>query len=176
MFKTGIGQDSHRILEATEGSQGSAMPSSKPRPLILAGVVLPEAFSLEGNSDSDVVLHAITNALSGISCRPVLGPVADSLCKQGVTDSKAYLALALADVRATGYGITHVSVTLECRRPKLIAHFPAMRAKVAELMGLKPLDVAMTATSGEGLTDFGKGLGIQAFVVVSAIHASMLRT
>lgn len=166
MFKTGIGQDSHRIFEAPDSTVAG---SAKARPLILGGVVLPENFSLEGNSDSDVVLHAITNALSGISCRPILGPVADALCKQGITDSKAYLALALADVKAMGYRITHVSVTLECRRPKLIAHFPAMRAKAAELLGLAPLDVAMTATSGEGLTDFGKGLGVQAFAVVSAI-------
>jgi 2-C-methyl-D-erythritol 2,4-cyclodiphosphate synthase len=165
MFKTGIGQDSHRILEASEGAA--------PRPFLLAGIPLPVAYSLQGNSDSDVVLHAITNAISGITCKPILGPVADALCKQGVTDSKAYLDLALADLKEMGFRLTHVSVTLECLRPKLIAHFPAMRTKLASLMGLPLKDIALTATSGEGLTDFGLGHGVQAFAIASAVDATL---
>jgi 2-C-methyl-D-erythritol 2,4-cyclodiphosphate synthase len=163
MFKTGIGQDSHRIQEATEGQSS--------RPFLLAGIPLPVSYSLQGNSDSDVVLHAITNAISGITCKPILGPVADALCKQGITDSKAYLDLALADLQAMDYRLTHVSVTLECQRPKLIAHFPAMRAKLAAFLSLTLGDIALTATSGEGLTDFGLGHGVQAFAVASAIDA-----
>jgi len=163
MFKSGIGQDSHRISESTPN-----------HPLLLGGITLPADFSLEGNSDSDVVLHAITNAISGITGRPVLGPVADEMCKAGITNSIAYLSEARSDLQALGYRITHVSVTLECRRPKLIAHFPAMRAKVSELLGLGQNDVAFTATSGEGLTEFGKGEGVQAFAVVSAVEKNFL--
>ncbi len=164
MFKTGIGQDSHRLRENQAGDA---------RPLILAGICLPEPYSLEGNSDSDVIFHAVTNALSGITGKPILGPVADALCKDGVTNSAAYLALALSDVATAGYRITHVSVTVECRKPKLIAHFPAMRASLASRLRLAPGDVAITATSGEGLTDFGRGEGVQAFAVASAIDARL---
>jgi 2-C-methyl-D-erythritol 2,4-cyclodiphosphate synthase len=154
--KIGIGQDSHRIGEGRE------------KPFVLGGVTFDEPFHLEGNSDSDVILHAITNAISGVTGHPVLGPVADNLCKAGVTDSAEYLNAALADLRAIGFGVSHVSVSVECARPKILPKLDAIRARVAELLGVTVADVGITATSGEGLTDFGKGLGVQAFAVVTA--------
>jgi 2-C-methyl-D-erythritol 2,4-cyclodiphosphate synthase len=135
---------------------------------MLGGVDFQEAFALEGNSDSDVILHAITNAISGITGRPVLGPVADGLCRAGVTDSVAYLRLALTDLSAAGYRIAHVSVAVECLRPKILPRLPALRARLASLLGLVLADVAVTATSGEGLTDFGRGLGVQTMAVATA--------
>jgi len=131
-------------------------------------VKFDEPFSLEGNSDSDVILHAITNAISGITGKPVLGPVADALCKSGITDSTAYLRLALADLSTIGYHPTHVSVTVECLKPKILPKLPVLRTHLAVLLGLTVSDIGITATSGEGLTDFGKGLGIQAMAVVTA--------
>jgi 2-C-methyl-D-erythritol 2,4-cyclodiphosphate synthase len=160
MFKVGIGQDSHRIQEPSAG-----------KALVLGGVTLAESYALEGNSDSDVVLHAITNAISGITGKPILGPVADKLCRAGVTNSVVYMERALEDLSEIGYRLTHVSVTLECRRPKILPVLPAMRAKVAENLSLALEDVGITATSGEGLTDFGKGLGIQAFACATAMRA-----
>lgn len=160
MVKVGIGQDSHRIQEPAAG-----------KALVLGGLKLAEDYALEGNSDSDVVLHAITNAISGVTGRPILGPVADKLCKAGITDSAAYLARSLEDLDGMGYRLTHVSVTLECRRPKIMPLHQAMTAKVAELLALSPEDVGITATTGEGLTDFGKGLGVQAFAVATAVKA-----
>jgi 2-C-methyl-D-erythritol 2,4-cyclodiphosphate synthase len=163
MIKVGIGQDSHRIQEPAAG-----------KALVLGGVALAEAYALEGNSDSDVVLHAITNAVSGITGRPILGPVADRLCKAGVVNSAVYLERALEDLSGIGYRLTHVSVTLECRRPKIMPVLAAMTEKVADLLGISPEDVGITATSGEGLTDFGKGLGIQAFAVATAAKEDLL--
>jgi 2-C-methyl-D-erythritol 2,4-cyclodiphosphate synthase len=160
MFKVGIGQDSHRIQEPAAG-----------KALVLGGVTLREAYALEGNSDSDVVLHAVTNAVSGLTGKPILGPVADGMCKAGMTDSSAYLQKALEDLDAIGYRLIHISVTLECLRPKILPLLSAMTARVAELTGLAAEDVGITATSGEGLTDFGKGLGIQAFACVSAMRS-----
>ena len=154
--KIGIGQDSHRIKETRE------------KPFVLGGVTFDEPFHLEGNSDSDVILHAITNAISGVTGHPVLGPVADNLCKAGVSDSAEYLKVAMADLGAIGFGVSHVSVTLECARPKILPKLDLIRARVAELLGVTVADVGITATSGEGLTDFGKGLGIQAFAVLTA--------
>ena len=157
MIKTGIGQDSHRVQEPSNG-----------KPLLLGGVCFAESFALEGNSDSDVILHAITNALSGVTGRPILGPVADGLCKTGITGSTAYLRLALADLSSLGYHLTHVSVSVECRRPKILPKLPELRTNLAALLGLTVADIGVTATSGEGLTDFGLGLGIQAMAVVTA--------
>jgi 2-C-methyl-D-erythritol 2,4-cyclodiphosphate synthase len=155
-IKVGVGQDSHRIAETRD------------KPFVLGGVVFDETFCLEGNSDSDVVLHAITNAVSGVTGKPVLGPVADKLCKAGVTDSQEYLRVALEDLAAIGYKVSHVSISLECLRPKILPKLEALRANVAKLVGATVADVAITATTGEGLTDFGKGLGVQAFAVLTA--------
>ena len=78
-MKAAIGQDSHRF-EETPG-----------KPLILGGVVFPGEVGLLANSDGDVVLHAITNAVSGITGRNILGRVADEMCQSGITDSAEYL-------------------------------------------------------------------------------------
>lgn len=155
MFKSALGQDSH-CFEARHSK----------KPLKLAGVKIPACTGLSGNSDADVVLHALTNAVSGISGVNILGAVSDRMClKQGVTDSEAYLKKALSTL--DGYRLVHVSVAIEAMRPKLQKHIPAMKRSLAGLCGLTVADVGITATSGEGLTSFGRGEGIQAFVMVS---------
>ena len=78
-----IGQDSHAFSEEWE------------KPLILGGILFEDMPGLRANSDGDVVLHAITNAISGITCYNVLGEPADRLCRSGETNSAAYLNLAL---------------------------------------------------------------------------------
>ena len=156
MYISAIGQDSHRF--ESEASD---------KPLVLGGVTVPRCTGLAGNSDADVVLHAITNAVSGLHGVPVLGRIADDLClRQGIKDSRAYLAKALEML--TRYRLVHVSVSLEAKRPILAPHLGAMQESIARLLSLSPEHVAITATSGEGLTAFGRGEGIQAFAVVSA--------
>ncbi|MEZ5671534.1 MAG: 2-C-methyl-D-erythritol 2,4-cyclodiphosphate synthase [Thiotrichaceae bacterium] len=78
--KTGIGQDSHRFVETVDNVS---------RKLILGGVVFENDPPLQGNSDADVVLHALTNAISGITGVNILGAVSDKLClEQAITDSR----------------------------------------------------------------------------------------
>jgi 2-C-methyl-D-erythritol 2,4-cyclodiphosphate synthase len=156
MIRIGIGQDSHRFEEQKTDKE-----------LVLGGVVFPRELALQGNSDADVVLHAITNGISGITGKPILGKVADTLCKQGVTDSAVYLEKAVEDLTAIGYKVGHVSISLECLKPKIMPKLEEIRTSVAELLGITTDDVGLTATTGEGLTDFGKGLGVQAFCVVT---------
>ncbi len=156
MIKTGLGQDSHRVQEPSQG-----------KPLMLGGILFKENFALEGNSDSDVILHAITNALSGVTGKPILGPIADGLCRAGTTQSDAYLKLAITDLSTMGFRLTHVSVAVECLRPKILPHLSDLRASLASLLGLTLQDVGLTATSGEGLTDFGRGFGIQALAIIT---------
>ena len=148
MQLVGIGQDSHRFN-----------PDNTDKPLVLGGLVIPGCPGLIGNSDADVVLHAVVNAVSGVSTVNVLGAVSDRMClEQGIRDSAAYLAEALKHLHAMRP--VHLSVSLECARPKLEAHIPEMRIRLAELLGLAPTHVGITATSGEGLSAFGRGEGI----------------
>ncbi|HHT24549.1 MAG TPA: 2-C-methyl-D-erythritol 2,4-cyclodiphosphate synthase [Clostridiaceae bacterium] len=154
-----IGQDSHRFVE--EGDR---------KVLVLGGVKINDCPGLEGNSDADVLLHALTNAISGITCKPILGTIADELClNHGITDSKAYLELALADLADLNYEILHISFTVQARRPKLLPLIPEIRKSIAQITELDLKQVMLTATSGEGLTDVGRGEGIEAFCVISVV-------
>lgn len=157
-----IGQDSHRFVE-----------ESDPKTLILGGVEIKDCPGLAGNSDADVLLHALTNAISGITCKPILGTIADELClKHGITDSKVYLELALADLADLNYEILHISFTVQARRPKLLVLIPEIRKTIAKITELNHEQVMITATSGEGLTDVGRGEGIEAFCVISVMPAA----
>ncbi|MDI9498700.1 MAG: 2-C-methyl-D-erythritol 2,4-cyclodiphosphate synthase [Bacillota bacterium] len=155
-----IGQDSHRFAAPDSG-----------RPLRLAGITIPGCPGLEGNSDADVILHAVTNAVSGITGRNILGRVADELCRSGITDSSAYLKLALEDLyQKPGRRPLHLSVSVEARRPLLAPHIPAMRAALARLLGLTEADIGLTATSGEGLTGPGRGEGIAVLAILTVVE------
>jgi len=95
-----------------------------------------------------------------------LGKIADELClKEGITDSRVYLERAIETI--SSYQIIHVSCSIEAARPRLSAHISAIRDSLARLLSIEPRHVCITATSGEGLTSFGRGEGIQAFVIVS---------
>ena len=144
-MKAAIGQDSHRFEEGYG------------KPLILGGVVFPGETGLLANSDGDVVLHAITNAISGITGRNILGRVADEMCQSGITDSAEYLREALKSLEGR---IVHLSISMECLRPKISPMIPAMQEKIAELLGVEPAAIGITATTGEGLTDCGKGWAV----------------
>jgi len=154
--KTGLGLDSHRFIEGDSA-----------KPLLLGGVIFNDAPALSGNSDADVILHAVTDAISGVTGVTVIGAVADQLCRDGITDSQAYLAVALESLG--DWRLTHVSIVLECLRPKIDPKVPALRASVADLLGLDIADVCITATTGEQLNDVGRGFGIHASAIVTAI-------
>jgi 2-C-methyl-D-erythritol 2,4-cyclodiphosphate synthase len=157
MFKTGLGQDSHRFEEKSG------------KLCRLGGVTFDGVNGLQGNSDSDVVLHAICNALTGIHGTPVLGPITDEMCKSGIKDSAEYVKIAYSFF-PKDYKLTHVSISIECLKPKIIPKMDDMKAAIAKLLPISEQDIGITATTGEGLTDFGKGLGVQAFVIASAVQ------
>ena len=142
-MKVAIGQDSHRIDYG-----------NKDKKLILGGVEFDEEYSLNGNSDADVVLHSITNAVSGITSKNILGKVSDEMCKNGIKDSEEYLKEALKYLKEQ---IIHVSISIECKVPKITPKIEEMRKNIARILNISENSVGITATTGEGLTEFGKG-------------------
>lgn len=156
-MKVGIGQDSHRFdFEDTE------------KKLVLGGVVFEGEPPLQGNSDADVILHSITNAISGTTCVNILGKISDELClNQGITDSSVYLRKAMEYLEE--HRIVHVSVSMECLRPKISPRIEEIRKSLSNLLGIPENCIGITATTGEGLTQFGQGLGIQVFSIVTVI-------
>lgn len=156
IFFSAIGVDSHRF--EPEGSKKN---------LILGGITIPEHRGLTGNSDADVILHALCNAISGLSGINILGKFTDKLClEDGIMDSKVYVKKALdtlGDIK-----LTHISISIEALKPHLSKYIEPIRASIAQLVNLPKERIGLTATTGEGLTAFGKGEGIYTIVIASA--------
>lgn len=161
MIKTGLGQDSHAFMDKENKNK---------KPLILGGVVFKCAQGLKGNSDADVILHSITNAVSSITGVVILGDKADQLCQQGVSDSAEYLKLALKSL--AGWRIVHIAIAIECLIPKIAPKMNELKLSVANLVGVSIESIGITATTGEGLTAFGKGEGIQVLSIITVSKKS----
>jgi 2-C-methyl-D-erythritol 2,4-cyclodiphosphate synthase len=157
-MKVGIGQDSHKFDF-----------NDREKKLVLGGVVFENHPPLEGNSDADVILHSITNAISGITCVNVLGPICDALClKQGIKDSRKYVGEALKHLSPESK-IVHVSISIECSTPKITPKISEIRTSISKLLDIPENCVGITATTGEGLTSFGLGKGIQVFSCITVV-------
>ena len=155
VVRTGIGQDSHRFL-----------PPDSSKPCVIGGLIIEDTPGFNANSDGDVVLHAICNAISSLTGILILGNIADDIClKDGITDSEVYLKEAMKTLGRQQ--VTHVAISIEAKKPKFKQLLIEMRENIARIMHLDISQVGITATSGEGLTDFGCGLGVQAFAIVT---------
>lgn len=152
-MKVSIGQDSHRFEKQMTA-----------KPLLLGGVEFAGHLPLIANSDGDVVLHAITNAVSGVTCVNILGAPADELCRAGITDSRVYLRKALESLQGQ---ICHLSVSIECSTPRITPMIPQMRESIAELLDIAENCIGITATTGEGLTACGSGEGISVLCILT---------
>ncbi len=155
IVRTGLGVDAHRW------GPGEAV--------WLCGVKIDHDQTLIGHSDADAGLHALTDALLGAIGEGDIGehfPPTDPQWKGASSDR--FLVHAASLVAAKGGSIVNVDVTLICERPKIRPHRDAMRARLAELLGL-PLDrvsVKATTTEGMGFTGRGEGLMAQAVATV----------
>jgi 2-C-methyl-D-erythritol 2,4-cyclodiphosphate synthase len=158
LTRTGIGQDSHRFL-----------PADSTKPCILGGVIFENVPGLDADSDGDVIFHAICNAITSLTGVPILGGIAIDLCrKDGITDSQVYLERALQTLGKQK--IVHLALALEGKRPRFEEKISAMRRKIAQVMKLSEKQVGITATTGDGLTDFGCGDGLQCFCIITAME------
>lgn len=155
MQRVGIGQDSHRFC-----SQGTS------KLCVIGGIVFESEPGFAANSDGDVVLHAICNAITSLTGVYILGGIADELCEQdGITDSRLYLEEALKTLGKQK--IIHLAITIEAQRPKMKKRLDAMRKNIAMIMNLNVKQVGITVTSGEGLTNFGCGDGVQCICIIT---------
>jgi len=158
--RTGSGYDVHRFGDGDH--------------VWLCGVKIPHTHGLVGHSDADVGLHAITDALLGAISEGDIGqhfPPSDPQWKGASSDRFLAHAAKLAADKAAR--IVHVDVTFICERPKIGPHRDAMRARVAEILGLAPDRVSIKATTTEGLgfTGRSEGLAAQALATVCFDHA-----
>ncbi|WP_442753697.1 bifunctional 2-C-methyl-D-erythritol 4-phosphate cytidylyltransferase/2-C-methyl-D-erythritol 2,4-cyclodiphosphate synthase [Methylocystis sp. JAN1] len=134
----------------------------------LGGVAIPHIHSLAGHSDADVLMHAVTDAVLGAVAEGDIGahfPPSDPRWKGA--PSRIFLEHACKLVRARGGMIAHIDATVVCEAPKVGPHREAIRARLAEIMGM-PLDrVAIKATTTEKLGFTGRREGVAALAVAT---------
>ena len=151
-LRIGEGWDTHQLVTG--------------RPLVLGGVTIPHSHGLLGHSDADALLHAITDALLGASGLGDIGrhfPDTDATFKGA--DSMMLLAEAARRVRAAGCEIVNVDSTIVAQAPRMAAHIPAMRERIAAALGLAEGAVNVKAKTAERMGPVGEGRAIEARAV-----------
>jgi 2-C-methyl-D-erythritol 4-phosphate cytidylyltransferase/2-C-methyl-D-erythritol 2,4-cyclodiphosphate synthase len=136
------------------------------RPLILGGVTVPFDRGLQGHSDADVVCHALTDAILGAVAAGDIGrhfPDSDPAWKDA--NSLQLLRKTATLVRARGYAVTNVDVTVIAQRPKLAPYVDAMRDRLAGALGCAAADVSVKGKTNEGVDSVGAGEAIAAHAV-----------
>lgn len=159
IYRTGIGQNSRRFL-----------PSDSSKPCIIGGLIFEDVPGLDAESDGDVIYYALCNSITSLTGVPILSGIARDLCrKDGITDSQVYLEKALQTLGSQQ--IVHVAISIEGKRPLFEWHIEQMRKKIAGVLSLQISQIGITATSGDGLTDFGCGDGLQCFAIVTTVES-----
>jgi 2-C-methyl-D-erythritol 2,4-cyclodiphosphate synthase len=156
-FRVGLGYDIHPLVAG--------------RPCILGGVNIPSPVGPDGHSDADVLLHAVADAILGAAGLRDIGhyfPNTDAALKG--LDSAVIVKKAVAEAKAQGgWVVGNVDIVIIGERPKVMAHVDAMKAKVAEIIGISPSQVGIKATTNEGMDSIGQGkaLAVQAICLIS---------
>jgi len=153
LFRIGEGWDIHALVVG--------------RPLVLGGITLPFDKGLLGHSDADALLHAITDALLGAAGLGDIGShFPDTEAQFQGADSAVLLAEAARIVRAKGYAIGNVDSTVIAQAPRMAPYIGAMRARIAEVLGIAPDCVNVKAKTAEKMGPVGLGQAIEARAIV----------
>ena len=139
------------------------------RKMIICGVDVPHEKGLAGHSDADVGIHALCDAIYGALAEGDIGrhfPPSENTWKDA--DSARFLRHAAERIAARGGRLANADVTIICERPKITPHAPAMRARLADLLGVSIDLISVKATTTEklGFTGRGEGIAAQAAVIV----------
>ena len=138
----------------------------------LCGIDVPHDHGLEGHSDADVGMHAVTDAIYGALGRGDIGthfPPSDMQWKGA--PSRIFLEHAVGLARDLGYTVGNVDCTLICELPKIGPHQAAMKEKMSEIMGLDIDRISVKATTSERLGFTGRGEGIAALATATLVRA-----
>jgi len=151
-MRIGHGYDVHRLVPG--------------RALILGGVTIPYELGLDGHSDADVLLHAVMDALLGAAALGDIGrhfPDTDPAYKDA--DSGKLLASVGEKIKAAGYRVGNIDVTMIAQKPKLKDHIPQMEENISRILGIEKNEVNVKATTEEHLGFTGDGSGMSCHAV-----------
>jgi 2-C-methyl-D-erythritol 2,4-cyclodiphosphate synthase len=133
------------------------------RPLVLGGVTIAHTHGLQGHSDADALLHAITDALLGASALGDIGShFPDTDPRFRGADSLRLLQSVAQRVREQGYQIINVDSTIIAQTPRMAPHIAAMRERIAAALSLAIDAVNVKAKTAEKMGPVGEGRAIEA--------------
>ena len=152
MYRIGQGYDVHRLVEDRE--------------LWICGVKIPHSHGLLGHSDADVSIHALCDAILGaLALRDIGFHFPDSDPKYKGADSKVLLSEVCKLIRARGWRVSNVDVTIIAEAPKFKPYIETMRETLAKIIEIEVDCVSVKATTTEGLGFTGKKEGIASMAV-----------
>lgn len=158
-MRIGIGYDSHRF-----GPGG---------PLILGGVTIPVDYRLVGHSDGDAIAHAVTDAVLGAAGEGDIGTMFPDTDEENQgRNSIEMLHLAMDRVRAHGFRVANVDVTIVAETPKITSHRTAMQAHLAEALGIAPALVGLKGKTNERMGWIGRGEGLACIAVALLVSST----
>lgn len=159
-FRVGLGHDTHRLVAG--------------RPLVLGGVRVEHTTGLDGHSDADVLLHAVTDALLGAAGLGDIGELfPDTDPQYQGADSSRFVIEAVRQVRQTGWQPVNVDCTIHAQRPKLSAYKPAIKQRLAELLAMPADTINVKAKTGERVGPVGReeAMCADAIVLIQRVTA-----
>ena len=152
-MRIGIGYDVHRLVEG--------------RKLIIGGVEIPYEKGLLGHSDADVLLHAVADAFLGAAAMGDIGKLyPDNDPKYNNIDSKILLKDTVDRVYGAGYALCNLDCIIVAQNPKMRPYIDQMRQNIAQICNVDISRISVKATTEEGLSFTGEGLGISAKAAV----------
>ena len=154
-FRVGLGFDFH--------------PFGPDRHLLLGGVRIPHPLGLQGHSDADALLHAVTDALLGAAGLRDIGtwfPDSDPAYRD--SSSLTLLERAYELVRDRGFSVVNLDITVLAEAPRIQPHVEAMKANLARLLSVEPGRIGLKATTMEGCGTIGRreGIAVQSVVLL----------
>lgn len=158
-FRVGLGHDRHRLVPG--------------RPLILGGIRIEFDRGLDGHSDADVLLHAVTDAILGAAGLGDIGewfPNTDE--KWQNADSTMFLRAAIEQVHHQGWIVGNVDCTVHAERPKLSQYKRPIAERIAQLLKIESSRVNVKAKTGEKVGPIGRQEAIDADAVVLLVRAA----
>lgn len=154
MYKTGLGEDLHRL-------------SIWGKPLILGGVIIPDGRGVIAHSDGDALLHAIIDALLGAAALGDIGlhfPPSDPLWQDA--DSRQMLRKTSDNIHARGLKIVNIDTVISLQQPRLSPFIANMRRNIADDLSLSQESISVKSKSGEGIGLIGLRRAVAARAIV----------
>ncbi|MBK6722513.1 MAG: 2-C-methyl-D-erythritol 2,4-cyclodiphosphate synthase [Acidobacteria bacterium] len=157
MNRIGFGTDIHRLVAG--------------RPLIIGGVTIESDLGADGHSDADVLMHAATDAVLGALALGDIGsyfPNEEERWRNA--ESSQFLRYAVGLIKEKGYSLANLDSVIDLEKPKLRPHIDAMRANLAEAMGIDIERVSVKAKTGEAVDSVGERRAVRAQAIVLVVR------